>query len=210
MKSLKINKVKLSVENQDFFKVKEQLKNLTWHSIAECNWKADFPYTPSCRFQIGHDDKQIVLHFDVEEENVKASSFSHNQEIWKDSCVEFFVSLDGKKTYFNFEFNPLGVGLIGKGTSNKAERTRLTNEEINEVNAFSTIQGKVGEKKWALILIIPIGLLGLEALSGKQIHANFYKCGDDLPKPHFLSWNPIQSDKPNFHLPEFFGNIEFE
>lgn len=210
MKSLKIQRASVSVENQDFFKLKEQLKNLEWHSISECNWETDFPYTPSCKFQIGHDDKQIILHFDVEEEYVKASSFSHNQDIWTDSCVEFFVSLDEKQTYFNFEFNPLGVGLVGKGTSQKTERIRLGNDEINKIATFSTVQGKVGEKKWALILIIPIALIGCEALSGKMIYANFYKCGDDLPTPHFLSWNPIKSDTPNFHLPEFFGNIEFE
>ena len=25
-----------------------------------------------------------------------------------------------------------------------------------------------------------------------SIRANFYKCGDELQKPHFLSWNPIK------------------
>ncbi|MBC7416687.1 MAG: hypothetical protein H7325_00845, partial [Pedobacter sp.] len=37
------------------------------------------------------------------------------------------------------------------------------------------------------------------------------KCGDDLPKPHYLSWNPITNvAEPNFHLPEFFANAIFQ
>ena len=47
-------------------------------------------------------------------------------------------------------------------------------------------------------------------LDGKEIKANFYKCGDELQTPHFLSWNPIQIEQPDFHRPDFFGTLEFE
>ena len=47
-------------------------------------------------------------------------------------------------------------------------------------------------------------------LDGKTVRANFYKCGDKLQTPHFLSWNPIGLEKPNFHCPEFFGTLSFE
>jgi hypothetical protein len=47
-------------------------------------------------------------------------------------------------------------------------------------------------------------------LKGKTCRANFYKCGDDLPEPHFLSWNNIIADKPDFHLPQYFGTLTFE
>jgi hypothetical protein len=43
-----------------------------------------------------------------------------------------------------------------------------------------------------------------------EIKANFYKCGDELQTPHFLSWNPIEIDQPDFHRPDFFGTLEFE
>lgn len=46
--------------------------------------------------------------------------------------------------------------------------------------------------------------------NGQNAGVNFYKCGDDLPKPHYLCWNPIKSETPDFHLPEFFGNAIFE
>ena len=39
---------------------------------------------------------------------------------------------------------------------------------------------------------------------------NFYKCGDMLSKPHFLSWNPIDTPSPDFHVPASFGLLTFE
>ena len=47
-------------------------------------------------------------------------------------------------------------------------------------------------------------------LNGKTMRANFYKCGDLLQTPHFLSWAPIDLPQPKFHCPEFFGEVTFE
>ncbi|MDE6269894.1 MAG: hypothetical protein K2M12_03440, partial [Muribaculaceae bacterium] len=45
---------------------------------------------------------------------------------------------------------------------------------------------------------------------GKQLRANFYKCGDLLSTPHFLSWNRVDTPHPDFHRPEYFGAIKFD
>ena len=47
-------------------------------------------------------------------------------------------------------------------------------------------------------------------LSGIKVKANLYKCGDHLSKPHFLSWQPIDTPEPNFHVPQFFTELEFQ
>jgi hypothetical protein len=46
--------------------------------------------------------------------------------------------------------------------------------------------------------------------AGATLRANFYKCGDELQVPHFLSWNPIGVETPDFHRPEFFGKLVLE
>ena len=43
--------------------------------------------------------------------------------------------------------------------------------------------------------------------AGTTLRANVYKCGDDLPVPHFISWSPIHTPEPSFHQPTFFGEI---
>ena len=66
---------------------------------------------------------------------------------------------------------------------------------------------------WTMYLEIPKQAMGFadhESLAGQRVRANFYKCGDETPEPHFLSWNPIDTPKPDFHLPEFFGLLELE
>ena len=64
-----------------------------------------------------------------------------------------------------------------------------------------------------MALIIPTGTAfhsQIATLDGARMTANFYKCGDKLQTPHFLSWNRIDLPSPNFHRPDFFGTLEFE
>ena len=66
--------------------------------------------------------------------------------------------------------------------------------------------------EWQITLAIPIEVFAytnLGSFNEKQGRGNFFKCGDDLPEPHFFTWNTIQSQNPDFHLPEFFGELQF-
>ncbi|VTP98522.1 carbohydrate-binding family 9-like protein [Sphingobacterium daejeonense] len=211
MKRLTVKKLDFTGIELDYSNLANELNDLDWNAIDEAPWKEEFPYTPQAKFQIAYDQNGIYLHYDIDEEFVKGEFIRPNENIWEDSCVEFFVSFDGRKTYYNLEFNVLGTGLIGYGTAEKSSRNRLSAEEILTVDAISQIKTVNGRKNWKQILIIPFALFGLTIadIEGKTLAANFYKCGDGLPNPHFLSWNTIENSKPNFHLPEFFGEIIF-
>ena len=63
-------------------------------------------------------------------------------------------------------------------------------------------------QEWSMLKIIPFSLLGLTE-KPEMLKGNFYKCGDKCAQPHFLSWAPIDLPEPNFHCPEFFGEITF-
>lgn len=72
---------------------------------------------------------------------------------------------------------------------------------------------RIGECTWEVALVIPYAVFfkhRITSLDGHTVKANFYKCGDELQTPHFLSWNPINIEKPDFHRPDFFGSLEFE
>lgn len=188
------------------------METLPWHPIQYVNWK-EFPYKPEVDFQIAHDNKHIFIHYRVEEEYVKAQYVRINEAVWEDSCVEFFISFDGGVHYYNIEFNVLGTGLTGYGSAVREERERLGAETIATIQTASMVVNAGGKKIWNMILVIPSPIFANEqnqGLSGITASANFYKCGDGLPTPHFLSWAKIDYPKPNFHLPEFFGEITFE
>lgn len=182
------------------------------HQIDVISW-SKFPYQPKVSFKIAYSDSALLLSFYVEEGALRINNFLSNDPVYEDSCVEFFISFSEHR-YYNLEFNAIGVGLIGYGTKEKTNRKRLSNERIKQVQTFSTITKSDGEEnvKWNLSLLVPFTLFSEEAivgLKGRTCHANFYKCGDLLPIPHFVSWSPIEAEEPNFHLPEYFGELDF-
>jgi len=200
-----------------YFVFQRWLDLCPWHPIAHANWLETFPYRPDAEFQIAHDAANLYLHYRVAEEFVRAAHIRPNEPVWEDSCVEFFVSFDGRETYYNLEFNVLGTGLIGYGTSDHGTRVRLPEEKILMVKTATEVVQVDGRKKWAIGLQVPLAVFDrrnpssqYEGLSGTKAFANFYKCGDKLPIPHFLSWNKIDHPTPNFHLPEYFGELLFE
>ncbi|KGE12271.1 carbohydrate-binding family 9-like protein [Sphingobacterium deserti] len=212
MGKLIVEQLAIDAGNFNYAQLARSMEVLTWHILDQHNWKEEYPYKPIVNFQIGHTGSAILLHFAVEEKFIKGQYVRPNESVWEDSCVEFFISFDQKNHYYNLEFNVVGTGLIGYGPKIKTERARLDAETITKVSTATSIVSKQGEKNWNIILYIPIGIFSksdITSLAGLSAHANFYKCGDALPEPHFISWKPVAWPKPNFHLPEFFGEIEF-
>ena len=209
--------VKLSPENltsiQNLSHILE--KKAKSHPVSIINWP-EYSYKPKVSFRIGHTGDSIAIKFYVEEETIRAVVTNINGPVHTDSCVEFFISIDGKN-YYNFEFNCIGTPHVawGEGRDN---RIKPGEEAISKITVVPTLgkspfETRQGGFKWELTVIIPVECFvfnpGLK-LPGLRATANFYKCGDDLPVPHFLTWNPIETPQPDYHRPEFFTEIEFE
>ena len=65
---------------------------------------------------------------------------------------------------------------------------------------------------WEASWSIPLAFLRQfcpEAAFAGEWRANVYKCGDRTVRPHYLSWNPVASDTPDFHRPQDFGVLDF-
>jgi len=209
-KSLFIKKVNDQDLALDYNVLRKTFESAGINHIDQSPWSADFPYQPDATFRIVHSEEFVGLYYNVKEEFLKAQAIRANESVWEDSCVEFFISLDNKETYFNFEFNVLGTGLIGYGPAVKSERNRLSAELIDSIDLLTQVTKKNGLKTWEMYLLIPKNLIGLKNYQKNVIHANFYKCGDALPNPHFIAWNYIDNPTPNFHLPQFFGELILE
>jgi len=197
-------------------------------SIAEISMKLDhvrqeiidhapwngFPYKPQASFAMAYGDSSVYLKFFVEEKHVKAVYSEPNQPVYKDSCVEFFVSFADEPEYYNFEFNCAGTCLLSFGEQ-RNNRKMTTADLIKSIAFQSSIKPttkKDANIGWELTLVIPFDAFQyhqITSMKGKKCRVNFYKCGDDLPEPHFLAWNMINTEEPDFHRPEFFGTLEF-
>lgn len=171
------------------------------------------PLAADVTFNIGYGDDAIFLKFNVKEKHFKAVYKQTNGPVYKDSCVEFFIGFDEGGTYYNFEFNAIGTRLAAYGLPNKREQLPVPLVETIKCAVINkTSPGNPWPVEWGLLAVIPFDVFykhSISSLKGKKCKANFYKCGDDLPEPHFLCWNNIVADTPNFHLPGFFGDLIF-
>ena len=183
--------------------------------LEHLNWGA-YPYKPKVEFRIGHTDDMVLLKFYVEEKAVRAEETRINGEVYKDSCVEFFLCVDGRN-YYNFEFSCIGTPHVAWGEGRHGRR-HLPEEVVRRIQVKSSLGSvpfgvKEGAFRWNLVTLIPADCLihdpGL-TFSGLSATANFYKCGDALPEPHFVTWNPVGTPQPDYHRPEYFGLVDFE
>ncbi len=188
------------------------------HEIACVNWPEQFPARPEVSFKIAHSGDEIYIKYYVHETEVRAAFGADNGRPWTDSCVEFFVSpgVEGDMTYYNLEMSCIGYGLLhGKDGDGKG----IPHDVVGQVRRHASMAGegafgtRTGDFRWTLTVAIPVSVYSLTPvppLSGRTIRGNFYKCGDDLPTPHFVSWSPIDTPRPSFHQPSFFGELRME
>jgi hypothetical protein len=157
----------------------------------------------------------LLLKFKVEESEIRAVYDRNNEAVWEDSCVEFFICPANDSGYYNFEFNCIGTCLLAYGTG-RENREFAPDSLIEKIERHSSL-GKIPfankpfSGSWELSITIPPEALfrhSFPAFQPSVWRANFYKCGDKLTYPHFLSWNRITSPAPDFHRPEFFGDIQ--
>ncbi|TCC99429.1 hypothetical protein FBD94_05075 [Pedobacter hiemivivus] len=200
--------------NDDIEKVSTLLDALPKNRIAQQPWP-EFNSDLQANFSIAHSNDFLMLKYVVTEDVIKVATTELNGAVHKDNCVEFFVSFGADKSYYNIEVNCVGVCLIayGKGRSN---RDFLPKELVKRIKTHAVIKTAAENSRrkyvWEITLMIPIVVFAfsnLKTLSQQRGFGNFFKCGDDLPQPHFYSWNEIEAESPDFHLPEFFGSLAF-
>jgi len=184
------------------------------HYIDIAPWPA-FPDKPKVSFTIAHNGTHVFVKYDVEESEVLARYKQINDPVYKDSCVEFFIMCEDDKDYYNVEFNRLGVCLASFGAQ-REHRAVISPDILKTIKSERTLAQKIDSDvpviNWTLTLAVPIQVFcfhKFNTIQFKKVKMNFYKCGDDLSHPHYLAWNNIISPEPDFHLPEFFGRVEF-
>lgn len=176
-------------------------------------------YKPTVIVKVFHTHKDIYLNFNVFVKKINILHTTFGSDVWKDSCVEFFINPFPKhsKEYFNIEINAIGVPLIGVGaTDDDSKRNYFKEEEVKDWEIIPSIKepvnGEHGNDFWTLHLRIPKSFFENyygQLFDVKHGIVNFYKCGDETEFKHFGAWSRIESAEPNFHLPEYFGEISF-
>ncbi len=180
-------------------------------------------HRPQTLSKLLYNEQYIFGIFRVEDQYIRSVHTGFQSDVWKDSCVEFFVQPKVDGGYFNFEFNGGGT-LLASHVTNPArvdgrlkEFQPLQSSDDRQIRRFSTLARLVEPEIptpmiWYLEFSIPFAVLEkyagpLGAVAGQIWRANFYKCGNETSHPHWASWMPLSAR--NFHDPASFGLLEF-
>jgi hypothetical protein len=216
MKTAEVYKTEIKSEFPEMKEISASLDKIRERLYIDLlNWEG-YPYKPEVSVAMSYSDRELFLKYYVTENYFKAEKTEPNQMVCEDSCVEFFVSPGEDGIYYNIEFNAIGTCLLGSGTE-RANSTRANPEIIEGVRRLTSagtkpITEKRGNFEWTITVAIPFGVFfrhKVQDLKGKTFRANFYKCGDKLEVPHYVTWNKVGTERPDYHRPEYFGILKF-
>ena len=166
-------------------------------------------YKPEVTFELDVKEVGFTMNITVLEVNPKREKTEHLQFVHEDSCVEWFVNFLPEKCdrYFNFEVNANGIMNVAFRKAGYDSQP-LSLEDI----ASLKIKTELFDTYWTVSYVVPFELIKkyipeYQYRPGMIIRSNFYKCGDKTEFPHYGIWNPVPLGKPNFHQPDYFGEI---
>ncbi len=177
-------------------------------------------HRPKTLVRVLHNSEGLHGIFQVHDQFVRCIRPNYFDEVWKDSCVEFFLQPKQDKGYFNFEFNCGGGYLCCYITNHERapggfkEFVKLPSEIGDQIQVRSSLP-KIVEPEikdpivWTLQFFIPLAVMehyvGPMQSKASTWKGNFFKCAEEVSHPHWASWSPV--DEFNFHLPRCFGTL---
>lgn len=183
-------------------------------------------HRPRTMARVLYDDRALYVRFLVHDRYVRSVRTRYQDNVCKDSCVEFFVAPGEMPTpYFNFEINCGGTMLLyfiedarHGGVDEFRRYTPVPADVAGGVRIHHSLPAVVEPEithpvDWTVAYTIPLVLLErylgpIRLTPGTRWRANFYKCADETSHPHWAAWADI-GQECSFHQPDRFGVLEF-
>lgn len=126
--------------------------------------------------------------------------------LWDRDVCEIFIAPDRSRPrkYFEFEIAPngewidLGIDL----TSGE----RVTNWEYRSAMASAA---KIETERIVMAMKIPWDAFGRKPKPSDVWLGNIFRCVGASETRGYLAWQPTMTERPNFHVPERFGEFVF-
>jgi len=189
-------------------------ENFSWDDIEKAPidifcWRYD--YKPQTYAQLVLvEDRELVVKLTCFEKNPKTDYTKFGEDVYKDSCMEFFASFNADKPdiYVNCEVNSAGAALMSIGNNDGDTRVSVP-DILGHIPEFS---GEVFEDHWCAeirLLVEDIKKLfgEIEFKKGYKFTGNLFKCGDETEIEHYGMWCRSIAVIPQFHRPEYFGDF---
>jgi hypothetical protein len=173
-------------------------------------------FHPETEVKMLYDTGSLYVIFRVQDRFVRSITTDPGGPVWKDAAVEFFFCPDTTKPdrYFNLEINCGGTALLGYHSAKPAA------EDIRSIRIAHSLPQVVdpelaGPVVWTIEYQLPLAMLAkysgiTKPAKGVSWKANFCKIAENNTNPHHMTWSPITDPHPNFHMPRYFGSVQFE
>ncbi len=177
------------------------------YPITTYPWSGEYQPRAEAVVELSKDALQVKM--TAWEPSIVAAETRTGGAVCRDSCLEFFFMPTPVEDdrYINVECNCIGVMHIGVG-SGRHGRAVLTDQPDGIEPVLSIVAGS----KWSVRYDLPLVWIrsmfpGFDPGPGTIIKGNFYTC-DETIHPHFGCAFDVVAEKPDFHRPECFGEIE--
>lgn len=127
--------------------------------------------------------------------------------LWDRDVCEIFIAPDEsqRQKYFEFEIAPNGEWIdLSLETSASLERNTDW-----DYRSGMTSDAKIEKDRVIMAIKIPFASLGKIPKKGDVWLGNLFRCVGKDPNRGYLAWRPTETVKPNFHVPEKFGEFRF-
>jgi len=129
--------------------------------------------------------------------------------LWDRDVAEAFLQPDPsqKQHYKEFEVSPNGQWIdldIGPANISREEPPRDLKSHLTR-----SVYLDKEKKTWAAELAIPMGALTANFNPKTTWRANFFRVEGNREPRFYSAWQATKTPKPNFHVPEQFGYLQF-
>ncbi len=176
------------------------------------------PLVQPTALRVCYDGERLYIAFDCVDRDVWGTFRGRNERIYDEEVVEAFLAPSGDpRRYFELESSPRGAYWEGVIDNPDGQRATMRSdldwvcagwERAIRVRGTLDVRDDVDEG-WAVEWAIPFAALGAAPpRPGARWRANFYRI-DQANGGEYSAWSPTFADPAEFHLPSYFGVLEF-
>jgi hypothetical protein len=164
------------------------------------------------------DEKFLYAAYFCHDKHISASVTKLHGPVSLDDCVELFVSPNPEhvKNYYGLEINAIGTMLGSRKSDDGRTLVRWVPEGLlyrTSLHGLPSKQDEPGDDHWILEMAVPWAAYSADAAhtpprDGDRWRLNLNRSGG-VTNPQYSTWSPVNTPKPNFHVPESFGWVRF-
>lgn len=156
-------------------------------------------------------DKALYVRFDASQSEPlvvsdKPDLTKKTVGLWERDVCEIFIAPDAsqRNKYFEFEIAPTGEWIdLAIEYASQGRKTDL------KYSSGMTSAARIEKDRVVMAIKIPWEAFGARPKAGDIWLGNLFRCVGKGPTRGYLAWQPTNTVKPNFHVPEKFGEFHF-